>query len=121
MAYLHDNVLDAAVGYIDSNATHLYICEEEPASYAEATSTYKLGVYFTVDIGAPEDGDVSGRKVRISAISSGSITSSGSAGYWALTNGSDTLIAAHSLSNPQNVTSGNDFTLTAFDIEIPDA
>ncbi|MHA1951297.1 MAG: hypothetical protein ACW987_15690 [Candidatus Thorarchaeota archaeon] len=121
MAFLSDNVLDGAVGYVDTNASHLYICSEEPANYTEATSTYKLGAYIGVDVDVPEDGDVNGRKVRINAITSGSVSSSGSAGYWALTDGSSELIAAKSLSNPQNVTAGNVFTLTAFDIEIPDA
>jgi hypothetical protein len=116
---LSDNVLDAALNYIDSNVTNLYICSAEPTTYAEASSTYALGSKSTPGVSSPTNGDVSGRKVTISAITDGSVDSTGTASHWALTGGSE-LIAAGSLSSSQAVTSGNTFTLTAFDVEIPD-
>lgn len=119
MAYLNDNVLDAALSYISTNTTTLYICSAEPSTYTEASSTYALGSKSSPSVGAAQDGDTSGRKSTISAITDGSVATSGTASHWALTSGS-ILIAAGSLSASQAVTSGNTFTLTSFDIEIPD-
>jgi hypothetical protein len=120
VTYLNDEALDSGLDWIDTNGSRLDICSTEPTTYAEATSTYTLGNKTGITISAPQAGDTSGRKVTISAISDGSVTGSGTAGYWAVTNGSDTLIAAGALSSSQSVTSGNTFTLTAFDIEYPD-
>lgn len=119
MAYLNDEALDQGLDWVDTNGTRIDICSQEPTTYTEATSTYTLG-NDTVNTGATEDGDTSGRKVVVPAITAGSVTSTGTATHWALTNGSDTLIATGALSSSQAVTSGNTFTLTAIDITIPD-
>lgn len=122
MAFLSDNVLDAALDYIDTNAGELHICSQEPANYTEATSTYTLGNKSSPTVSAPTAGDTSGRKVTVSSINDGSVTGTGTATHWALvkTTATTELLAAGSLSSSQSVTSGNTFTLTAFDIEIPD-
>lgn len=120
MTFLHDNVLDNGLNYVDTNGNRVDICSQEPADYAEATSTYTLGNETGVNPDAPIDGTPDGRSVQIPAITDGDVTSTGSATHWALTNGSDTLIAANTLSAGQQVTSGNKFTLTAFTIRIPD-
>lgn len=119
MAYLHDNVLDAALAYIVSNTTTLYICNALPTSYAQASSTYKLGTKTGVTVGSPADRSPNGRKVTVPATTAGTVNSTGTASHWAITSGS-VLIAAGPLSANQNVTSGNQFTLDAIDIGIPD-
>ena len=119
MAFLSDEVLDQGLDYLDTNGTRLDICSQEPTTYAEATSTYTLG-NATVNTGATQNGDTSGRKVTIPSISSGSVTGTGTASHWALTDGSAELLATGALGSSQSVTSGNTFTLTAIDIEIPD-
>lgn len=121
MSFLHDDVLDAALDVIDDDTENLYICSAEPSTYAEAQTTYKLGTKATPTISAPANGDASGRKVTISAIADGTVDANGTASHWALTdNSASKLLAAGALSSSQVVTSGNVFTLTAFDIEIPD-
>jgi len=120
MAFLNDAVLDAALDEIIDNVTTLYLCSSEPGTYAEASSTYALGSRATPTVGTKADGDSSGRKCTVSAISDGTVSGTGTASHWALTSGS-VLYAAGSLTSTQSVTSGNTFTLTAFDIEIPDA
>lgn len=120
MAYLNDNVLDSGVAWVDTNGTRLDICSTEPTTYTQATSTYTLGNKTGITISTPADGTGGGRAVTVSAITDGSVTGNGTAAYWAITNGSDTLIAAGSLSSSQSVTSGNTFTLGAFEIRIPD-
>jgi len=118
MSFIHDDALDAALGVID-DATALHICSAEPSTYAEATSTYDLGDKSSPSFTGPVNGDTSGRKITVDAITDGSVTATDTATHWALVDGTR-LLAAGSLSSSQAVTSGNTFTLTAFDIEFPD-
>ena len=121
MPFLHDDLLDAALDVLDTDVETLYICSAEPSDYTEASSTYKLGTKSSPSVGAAEDGDASGRKVTVAAINDGTVDSNGTASHWALTDNSLTkLLAAGPLASSQSVTSGNTFTLTAFDIEIAD-
>jgi hypothetical protein len=120
MAYINDEVFDQGLDYADTNGTRIDICSQEPVSYAEATSTYTLG-NDTVNTGATQNGAVSGRRVIVPAITAGTVTGTGTASHWALTNGSNTLIATGALTAPQAVTSGNTFTLDAISITIADA
>jgi len=119
MPFLHDSVLDAALAYIDDNCTVLHVCSQLPADLTEAGTTYTLGNKTPPTIGVPENGDVNGRKVVVSAIADGTVTASGTASHWALVSGTE-LLAAEALSAPQVVTSGNVFTLAAFDVTLPD-
>tara|TARA_Y100001951_G_scaffold102557_1_gene109412 strand:- start:80 stop:454 length:375 start_codon:yes stop_codon:yes gene_type:complete len=122
MAYLNDLVLDNGLSYVNANGSRLDICSQEPANYTEATSTYTLGNKTSLTAGAPENGDSSGRKSVIPAITDGSVTGTGTASHWGYSKTSATaaLLAATSLSSSQAVTSGNTFTLGAIDITIPD-
>jgi len=123
MAFLHDDVFDdgldagfAAVG------DRLDICSQEPSSYAEATSTYTLGNKTSLTITGPSNGDISGRKATVSAITDGTVTGTGTATHIAVVDVSETkLLATQSLATPEGVTASETFTLTAFDVEIPDA
>lgn len=120
MPSIHDNALDAALNYIDTNVTALHICfTQEPTTYAEATSTYTCGNKASPVVNAPVNGDTSGRKIVVDAITDGSVTATQTAGWWALVSGTE-LLAAGALSATQAVTNGNTFTLTTFDIEIQD-
>jgi hypothetical protein len=121
MASLSDTVLDAALNSIGDNCENLYICSAEPTTYAEASSTYKLGTKATPGFTGPAGGDVSGRKITVDAITDGAVSATDTATHWALTDNSlSELQATEELTAPQGVTSGNTFTLNAFDIEIPD-
>lgn len=120
MPYLSDNVFDSGLGYASTNGSRVDICYDEPSNYTEATSTYSLGNETGVSVGTPVDRTGGGRKVEVPEITSGNVTVSGTAAYWALSDGSAELIAAGALSSTQSVTNGNTFTLTAFDIEIQD-
>ena len=120
-----DNVLDQGINYIDVNATRLDICQSgEPTSYTEATANPatgdSLGNKTSINITACEDSSPSGRQVEIQAITDGSVTYTGTAVAWALTDGVSELIATGLLDASEGVTSGNTFTLNAFTIRIPD-
>ena len=120
MATIHDNVYDNGLAILDTYADRLDLCSQEPTTYAEATSTYTLGCKTTITVGSPEDG-ATGRKVAVSAISAGSVSGTNTATHFALTDVSSvTLMITGALAAPQAVTSGNEFTLTAFDITLPD-
>lgn len=120
MAFIADTVFDNGLTVLDTNGTRIDICSTEPTTYTEATSTYSLG-NDTVNTGAPTDGITDGRRVIVPAISAGSVTGTGTAAFWALTNGSNTLYATGSLSASQAVTTGNTFSLDAISITIRDA
>ena len=122
MAYLSDNVLDASLEYISTNATHLYICSQEPTTLTEATTTYALGSKAGPTFGAIQDREEEGggRELPVDAITGGAVTDTGTATHYALVSNTE-LLAAGAISNPQVVTSGNSFNLAAFTIGIPDA
>ncbi len=120
MAFIADTVFDNGLTVVDTNGTRLDICSTEPTTYTEATSTYTLG-NDTVNTGAPENGATDGRRVIVPAISAGSVTGTGTAAFWALTDGASVLYATGALSASQAVTSGNTFSLDAVSITIRDA
>lgn len=119
--FLHDDVFDNGLSVLTNNTENLYICSTLPTTFAQASSTYKLGVKATPTVGSPVDRAGGGRKVVVSAITDGSVTVDGTAGFYALTDDSASkLLAQGDLASTQVVTNGNTFTLTAFDIGIPD-
>lgn len=119
-SFLDDSVLDAALNVIKNGATTLYICNALPTTYAAASSTNKLGTKTSITISAPADRSPTGRYIRVSAITDGTVNTSGTASHWAITGTSATLYAASTLSSAQAVTATNQFTLDAIDIGIPD-
>ena len=118
MPKLHNDVFDAALNEINDNATVLHICSSEPANYA-AVSGASLGTKTLPGFTGPADGDTSGRKLTVNEITDGSVNATGTATHWAIVDGSR-LLAAGALNSSTSVSSGNTFTLAAFDIEIHD-
>lgn len=122
MPFINDRVFDNGLTVLDTEANRLDICSQEPVTYAEATSTYTLGNKTSLSVGAPGDRTPNGRKVTVAAITDGTVTGTATATHWAIVDTSNSrLLATGSLSASQAVTSGNTFTLGAFDIGIPDA
>lgn len=120
-AILHDRVFDNGLTVLDTEADKLYIDSTQATTYTEAITTYALGVKNTPTVSAPADRTGGGREVTVSAITDGSVTGTGTAGFFALVDSANTrLLAAGPLSATQSVTSGNTFTLTSFKIGIPD-
>ncbi len=123
-----DYVLDNGLQALDTLATHLYLCHTLPTTFTEASSTYAVGNKnwgAGNAVGAPAAGSPNGRKVATVAITDGSITATNAspgAGFWALTDNTNSrLYAAFSLAAAQPVTSGNTFQLPTFDIRLPNA
>lgn len=120
MAFLADSVLDGLLNQLVTNVTTLFICSQEPTTYAAASSTYKLGTKTPITVGAPGARTPNGRKATVPSFSDGVVSGTGTATHWALCSGS-VLLATGSLSASQVVTAGNSFSLAAFDIGVPAA
>jgi len=118
-AYLNDLALDSGLSWIDTNGTKLHLCSSQPANYA-GIAAVELGSKTGITVSAAADGTPNGRAVTVSAITDGTVSANGSATHWAISNGSDTLVAANTLSDAQTVYSGNTFTLAAFTVRYPD-
>lgn len=120
MATLNDRVLDNGLTVLDTEANRLDICSTAPTTYTEATSTYTLGNKTSLSIGAPAARAGGGREVTVAAFTDGSVTGTGTAAYYAITDTTNSrLLAQGSLSSSQAVTSGNTFSISAFKIGIP--
>jgi len=120
MAFLANAVFDSGLSYITSNGSRIDITSTEATTYAEATSTLTLGNSTSLSVGSPADRSGGGREVTAASITDGSVTGTGTAAFYAITDGSSVLIATGALTASQAVTSGNTFTLSSFTVGIPD-
>lgn len=121
--YINDEAFDQGLDYADVTGTKIDICSAEPTSNLYANiAAVTLGNKTGLNTSAPQDGDVDGRKVTVPAITDGTVTSTGDATYWVLSDGISVLLASGTLTNgPQSVTNGNTFTLDAIDVTFRDA
>ena len=125
MPFLNDRVFDNGLTILDTEANRLDICSSEPTTYTAATSTASLGNANGVNfpgIGSPAAGSPNGRQVTVNAVTNGSVTATGTATHYAITDTSGLrLLATGALTSSQAVTSGNTFTTSSFTIRIPQA
>lgn len=124
MAYFNDNTLDNGLAALKAAASHIYLCSADSATYTAATSTNALGNYnFTAGLVYPAAiaaGSPSGRQLTSAAVTTGSVTATGTAAFSAVTSlGVTRLEISQALSASQGVTSGNQFTLTAQQVRLP--
>ena len=115
---VHNDVLDAALNHISTSTTELHICSSQPTDRADAL-TKSLGQKVTPTFGSAADGDTSGRKKQVDAVTDGAVDADGTANVVALISAT-LLLYTTDLSAGQAVTNGNTFTLIAWDIEIED-
>lgn len=120
MPYINNLVFDSGLSYASTNGTRMDICSSEPTTYAAMTSA-SLGNKTGVSTAAPSNGSPSGRRVVVAAVTGGAVTGTGTATHWALSNGSNVLIASGPLAASQAVTSGNTFSLDTTTITITGA
>ena len=113
-----DAMLDAALAYISSNATELYVCSDQPTTRGEAISLGLTGAA-TPSFTGPSNGDASGRKLQVDEEAAISVTANGNATHIALCSGSALLYVT--TCTQQALTAGNTVTVPAWDIEIADA
>jgi hypothetical protein len=122
MAFLADSILDDGVQYAVTNGSRIDICSSEPTTYTAATSTNTLGNKTGLTVTGPANASSgTGRAATVPAITDGSVTGTGTASHWALTDGVGELLATGSLTASQAVSSGNTFTLDAIELIVRDA
>jgi hypothetical protein len=122
MPLIADAYFDLALAGIIADSNRLDITSSEATSFTEARTTFSLGNKASPSLGAAANGAVNGRRTTVAAITDGTVTGTGTAGFWALTKTTGSvLVATGALAATQSVTSGNIFTTAAFDITIADA
>lgn len=118
---IHDDVLDAALSYLQDNGNEMNVCSQEPTTYTEAHSTYMLAQQA---LGAGDytiaNGDTSGRKVTVAEQADISVTNSGDATHVAIVDTVNSKLLLVTTCTTQTLTSGNTVTVPAFDDEIAD-
>lgn len=119
---LHDDVFDNGLNAIKNNAENLYICSSQPTTFTEASVTYKLGTKASPSFTGPSDGGAGGgRALQIDAISDGVVDTPGTAAWFAITDDSlSKLLVSGNLASSLAIATGSPWTLTAFNIQIPD-
>lgn len=124
----NDLMLDAALNYIKTNATRLCVCSAQPATYAEATTTYDGGAskyklaILTIDsddFTGPAD-DTSGRKLTVNEGAGITVDATASATHVALCDASGEALLYVTTCTEQSLTSGNTVTVPAWVINIED-
>lgn len=134
---VHDDVLDAALNHLKTNANTLIVLNAEPtgaSAYANAikaadSSGFKLAdvVISSADFTGPANGDTSGRKITVNAQSSISIdgiAGADSATHVALVDvtsvASSQAVLYTTTCTSQSLTGGNKVNTPAWDIELRD-
>jgi hypothetical protein len=120
VASVENAVIDSGLTYVNTNSAFIYICSTEPTTYASASTTALLGTKSWgagAAFGAPA-ANVNARQVASVAITDGTITTTGTASWWAVAT-TAALVAHGTLSASQVVTNGNLFTLASFLIKVP--
>lgn len=120
MPFLNDEAYDKGLDWVVANGTKFHITTAEAATYAEANVTLSLGSKAVVALTGPTNGDVSGRKATIPAITDGVVDSAGDATHYALTDGSSILVSAGPLASLIAVSDPGPFTTAAIDITFSD-
>lgn len=120
-ARLEDTILDSGLSVLDTLSTTISVCSAEPTTIAIAATSGLLGFKTGAGgscFGSPTTTTAGTREVASVAISDGTITTAGTASWWAAYV-AGTLHAHGTLSGAQVVTNGNTFTLASFLIRIP--
>ena len=121
--FTHDDVLDAPLDMVRTNATRLVVCSAQPANFTEANSTYALAdkTISSSDM-TKANGDVSGRKLTVAAQTGILIDNSGTATHVALLDVANSKLLEVTTCTSQALTANGSNTVNtpAFDIEFAD-
>lgn len=118
MAFVNDSALDAALSWIQTNGTTLHICSSEPASYAGIAAVELASAPIT--IGSPADRSPNGREVTVPAVSADAVDTSGNSTHYAISNGTDTLVATNATAGTVALSDTGTYNTSTFTIGLPD-
>jgi len=123
VAQVEDVVLDGGLTAFKNAARQIFVCSSEPTTFAIASSgaaslgKKDFGTAGSCLSAVTAGTSPTGRKVTTTAITDGTILTTGTASWWAICD-TASLYAHGSLSATQAVTAGNTFSLGAFDVRI---
>ena len=119
---VHDDVLDQSLNYVKTNGLRLCLCSQEPTTYTEAITTYKLADVDidNTDYTGPANGDTSGRKVTINAQTGVTVDSSGTSNHAAIVDTVNSKLLLVTTHTGQALTAGNTVDIGSFKQEIAD-
>lgn len=117
---IHSDVLDAALNIIKNNANRISVCNAQPTTITELTTTYMLAIktISSTDFTGPVAGDTSGRKLTSNQHTGVSITNSGNANHVALGDTTGSRVLLVTTCTTQTLTSGGTVTIGTFKDEI---
>ena len=122
---VHDNVLDAALQYLETNVDFISVCEGAPTTYEHAhsnkgTATGKVLAHsITPTFTGPAD-HTSGRKTTVDEEATITVDISGTADHVALVFTGSTLLLYVTTCTSQGLTAANTVTIPAWIISIAD-
>lgn len=121
-AFVNDRVFDNGLTVLDTEATGVYLCSQQPTTYTEAITTYALAAKSSgFTSGAPADGATNGRRVTFPAVTDGTCSATGTATHYAVVDSANSrLLLAHTLNASVATATGATMTLAAFDFTKPD-
>lgn len=86
-----DAAIDGGLDYIAANTTRVHVCSAEPANYA-GIAAVQLAIYTVSGANFTKaNGDTSGRKLTLGALSGNTATGAGNGTHIAFSNGSNTM------------------------------
>lgn len=121
-----DAVLDASLQYLEDNVTWISVCEGAATSYENAHSNKGTGSGMvlahsaTVTFTGPAEGDASGRKTAIDAVSAMAVDVAGTADHITLCDTVASALLYVTTCSSQALATGNTVTAPTWDIEIAD-
>jgi len=120
-----DEVLDAALQYIEDNADYITVCEGAPTTYEHAHSDKGTGAGKALanavpSFTGPAEGDANGRKTTVDEEAAMTVDFSGAADHVALCDVGNTLLMYVTTCTEQALVAANTVTIPAWDIEIAD-
>jgi len=117
--FIHDDVLDAALNIIKTNANIMTVCNAQPTTRAEAIGSMALAdVPVATGDFTLANGDTNGRKITVAAKSGVTVDVTGTATHIAICDGTRLLLVTTCAS--QLLTAGNTVNIPTFDDEIAD-
>jgi len=122
---VHNDVLDAALQFLEDYADFMSVCETEPTTYEQAHSnkgvaTGKALANVAPTFTGPADGDASGRKTSLDQKTGVTVDVTGDADHVALCDVSESKLMYVTTCTQQPLTQGNTVTFPSWDIEIAD-
>lgn len=117
----HDDVLDNGPNYVKTNGNKMVLCSQEPTTYTEANTTYKLAeVAMAGGDYTNANGDVSGRKLTVAAKNGVSVSATGTSNHAAIVDTVTSKLLYVTTHTAQALTSGNTVNIGSWKMEIAD-